>query len=313
MDVEIEQAVRSAVGRAAQESRDFTTKRLDDLGWTELLEADEATATKVFFEEQGRLLLSSSALDSVVVRAMGGGWSWPSARVGYPLPGRTSADAGPGTDVEALVFSRDEFDVALVAVDTGSGIVVHSVAHADAVLNPVDGMDETLGLSRLTAKRADLVPAERTDWSAGLAAGRRALAHELLGVSRQMLDIVVEHVSTREQFGHPLGVNQVIQHRLADARVDLEAADMICDESWNTATTFAAATAKAQAGNAFNLTAQHGQQFLGGIGYTWEHHWRHHVRRGFVLSVLLGASDECESEIAATLLANGVVRLGNLV
>jgi alkylation response protein AidB-like acyl-CoA dehydrogenase len=231
----------------------------------------------------------------------------------YPLPSRPSADSGPGTDVEGLVFTRAEFDVALVPVDTGSGIAVHTVRFEDVVLTPVDGMDETLGLSRLTARRDDLVPAAGASWAAGLAAGRRALAHELVGLSSQMLKIVVEHVSTREQFGRPLGANQVIQHRLADVKVDLTAAEMICDESWHTDTPLAAAAAKAQAGNAFNLTATHGQQFLGGIGYTWEHHWRHHVRRGFVLSVLLGASDECEAEIAATLLDEGVLRIGNLL
>jgi alkylation response protein AidB-like acyl-CoA dehydrogenase len=138
------------------------------------------------------------------------------------------------------------------------------------------------------------------------------LAHQLIGVSGELLRIAVDHVSTREQFGRPLGANQAVQHRLADARVDLTAAEELAGEAWLTETPLAAALAKGMASRAFETVAMHGQQVLGGIGYTWEHSWRHPLRRGMFLSVFLGASDECESEIGSTLIASGVTRIGDV-
>src|SRR5699024_1931464 len=199
VDVDTEKAVRSAVGRAAEDSREFSSERLDDLGWGELLEADAESAIRVFFEAQGRLLISSSALDSVVLPALGQDWQWPTAHVVYPLPSRTSADAGPDTDIEGLVFTREAFDTAVAPLATDSGAVVHTIDVSKATLSPVDGMDETLGAARFTASRADAVRVSESNWSAGLSVGRRALAHELIGLTRQMLSIAVEHVKVREQ------------------------------------------------------------------------------------------------------------------
>ena len=116
----------------------------------------------------------------------------------------------------------------------------------------------------------------------------------------------------RQQFNKPLGANQAVQHKLADAKVLLEAATVIADEAWETPTPFAALAAKAQASRAFDLIAASGQQLLGAIGYTWEHEWRRYVRRGFLLTVLLGSADELEYEIGATLVADGVPRMGGL-
>jgi alkylation response protein AidB-like acyl-CoA dehydrogenase len=128
-----------------------------------------------------------------------------------------------------------------------------------------------------------------------------------------MMRIAVEHVSVRHQFGRPLGANQAVQHRLADAQVDIAAAEMVTDESWTTVTSLTAVAAKALADQAFATMAKHGQQVLGGIGYTWEHEWRHFARRGMVLSTLLGSTDECEREVTEHLVDGGIVRIGGLV
>ncbi|TAM91445.1 MAG: acyl-CoA dehydrogenase, partial [Jatrophihabitans sp.] len=110
----------------------------------------------------------------------------------------------------------------------------------------------------------------------------------------------------------PLGANQAVQHRLADAKVELSAAEELAAEAWATDTSFAAAAAKGMASKALNTVAAHGQQVLGGIGYTWEHSWRHPLRRGMFLSVLLGSADECDTEIGGALIRSGIIRLGSL-
>jgi len=57
-----------------------------------------------------------------------------------------------------------------------------------------------MGLARV---RGDLTvePTMSVDWGAGVAAGQRALAHELTGASRTMLALAREHALDRVQFG----------------------------------------------------------------------------------------------------------------
>jgi predicted secreted protein len=312
VDVETARAVSDAVARAAEESTDFSSGRLNDLGWEDLLADDVESATRAYFEAQGRWLIASTALDSVVLAAIDGPWTWPDTRVVYPWPGSRAT----GSVVEGVVFAREPFTTCLVPLLTPDGVLLHVVQAEDATIEAVDGLDATNGFARFTAPAASATVADAESagrWDRGLIAARRALSHELIGVCNQMMRIAVEHVSVRHQFGRPLGANQAVQHRLADAQVDIAAAETVADESWKTVTRLTAVAAKALADQAFATMAKHGQQVLGGIGYTWEHEWRHFARRGMVLSALLGSTDECEREVAGHLVADGVVRIGGLV
>lgn len=313
MDVEIESAVRDAVAEAARVSPQFDSDRLEDLGWGELLDADAESAVRSFLDEQGRLVLSSSVLDSVILASLADErWVWPVAGVVYPIPGRSACVDDQGT-VGGIAFGGSATDF-LVPVEADGVLRLFLARRADFSLDPVDAIDPTLGLLSVSgdAGRLEDVGIGVEESAAAIAAGRRALAHELIGLSSRMLDIVVGHVSVREQFGRALGANQAVQHKLADAKVLLEAATVIADEAWETATPFAALVAKAQASRAFDLISASGQQLLGAMGYTWEHEWRRYVRRGFLLTVLLGAADELELQIGATLIADGVPRVGLL-
>jgi hypothetical protein len=312
MDAEMEQAVRAAIGQAARESRDFSHDRLEELGWEELLAEDAAVAVRVLFEEHGRHLLASPALDSVVHGVLRGPWTWTTARIAYPLPG--SDGAVDGADIDGLMVAGIDEGVkhVLAPVPSEGEMRLHVLAATDVQAEPVGGLDPDLSLWRVTASRGSAREADGVvgAWPEALAAARRALAHELVGLSRTMMSIVVEHVSTRHQFGRPLGANQAVAHRLADAQVDLTAAELLAEESWATPTAFAAAAAKAQADRAFESIGGGGQQVLGAIGYTWEHSWHRYLRRGLALSALLGSVDECEREVGRRLLDTGIPRLG---
>ncbi|CAL9476168.1 acyl-CoA dehydrogenase family protein [Streptomyces sp. enrichment culture] len=50
------------------------------------------------------------------------------------------------------------------------------------------------------------------------------LACEAVGAAARALELTVEHVGRREQFGRPIGTFQALQHRLADVHVEVEAA-----------------------------------------------------------------------------------------
>jgi alkylation response protein AidB-like acyl-CoA dehydrogenase len=125
-------------------------------------------------------------------------------------------------------------------------------------------------------------------WEDAVGAGQRALAHELVGVSRTMLDLARQHAVERIQFDRPIAAFQAIRHKLAESLVAIEAADAAAAAAWVDGGVEAAATAKAIAGRSARTAARHSQQVLAGIGFTKEHDFHRYVRRAFVLDALLG-------------------------
>jgi hypothetical protein len=304
--------VRLAIGAAATESLAFSHARLAELGFDELLESEPQLAVVTLFEEKGRLRLTGPALDAVVLGALGGPCRWATTRVLYPEPGQLSGSVA-GAEVSGLAFDDVDQTIkhVLCPVPAAAGIELQIVPSGACEAVPVGGLDESAGLYRIRADLSAAVPATtEADWATGLMAARRALSHELIGVAEDLLAIVVGHVTLREQFGRPLGANQAVQHSLANAKVELSAAQELVAEAWRTCTPLAAAVAKGMASRAANTIAASGQQALGAIGYTWEHSWRHPLRRAMLLSVLLGSADECDAEIGAALVRTGVVRIG---
>jgi Acyl-CoA dehydrogenase, C-terminal domain len=306
--------VRSAIAAAAKESLVFNQPRLAELGFDELLESEPQLAVVALFEEKGRLRLTGPALDAVVLAAVGGPYPWATTRVLYPEPGQLSTSAG-AAEVSGLAFDDidETIEQVLCPVAADGGIELRVVPPAACRTSPVGGLDESAGLYRVRADQSAAVPASTAaDWATGLMAARRALSHELIGVAGALLSIVVEHVTVREQFGRPLGANQAVQHSLATAKVELSAAQELAAEAWRTPTPLAAAVAKGMASRAANLVGSNGQQALGAIGYTWEHSWRHPLRRALLLSVLLGSADECDGEVGVALARTGVTRIGDV-
>ena len=108
--------------------------------------------------------------------------------------------------------------------------------------------------------------------AAAVAAGQRALGHELVGASRDACS--GSPASTRVeriQFGRPIAQFQAVRHRLAEAYVAIEAADAALGAAWDDGTPFTAAMAKAVAGRSARTVSRHCQQVLAGIGFTTEH------------------------------------------
>lgn len=311
---DIEEDVRQAIRAAAKGSPAFGCARLTELGWDELLEDEPRLAVVALFEEMGRLRLTGPALDAVVLKAVGASFPWPETRVMYPDPGQLSVRPD-GQELAGVAFDDidDTIGTVLLPLATPEGPQLHTLPAAACSATPVAGLDESAALYRIRGGLASAVPAGTSEgWSAGLMAARRALAHALIGVAGELLNIAVEHVTLREQFGRPLGANQAVQHSLADAKVELSAAQELAAEAWLTCTPLAAALAKAMASHASDTVAAHGQQVLGGIGYTWEHSWRHPLRRAMLWSALLGSADECDAETGRQLARSGMARIGHL-
>jgi hypothetical protein len=150
---------------------------------------------------------------------------------------------------------------------------------------------------------AGLRPATGAVPDDALAAGRLALAHELVGASRAMLELARAHAVERVQFDRPIAQFQAVRHKLAETLVAIEGANDACSAAWELgADPTACAAAKACAGRAARLAAKHCQQVLAGIGFTLEHPFHRFLRRALVLDRLLGDSKTLTRELGEQLL-----------
>src|SRR5207247_4856617 len=108
-------------------------------------------------------------------------------------------------------------------------------------------------------------------WSAAVAFGRRAVAHQVAGACRTMLDLARVHALDRVQFGRPVAAFQAVRHRLAESLVAVEALDATLRAAADEPNATTAALAKATAGRTLRTVATHCQQVLAGIGFTTDH------------------------------------------
>ena len=261
-----------------QATENHTGKALDDalneLGWRDALAEDRRAAVSTLFELQGRANATSSALDTVIASVLG---------VDGPvvLPPLGSLDQPTTRGVGTFAFTNRKPD----------GVTVR----------PVDGIDPSLGLVEVSG---DVGVAAAAAWAQAVAAGQLALAHELVGASRAMLQLARDHAVERVQFGRPIAAFQAVRHRLAESLVAIEAADAALAAAWEVGSPQTAAMAKAMAGRSARVVTRHCQQVLAGIGFTTEHPFHRYLRRALVLDALLGDTRTLTKQLGDELLSS---------
>ena len=105
-----------------------------------------------------------------------------------------------------------------------------------------------------------------------------ANAGVLLGTMERMIEITLEYLATRRQFGQPIGTFQVLQHRMVDLKLQLdisravlaEAAAIVDGESDTATRTMAVSRAAARLSEAAMTVAREAIQLHGAIGMTDE-------------------------------------------
>jgi alkylation response protein AidB-like acyl-CoA dehydrogenase len=125
--------------------------------------------------------------------------------------------------------------------------------------------------------------------------GALATASVLLGLARQMLDLTVEYVKVRKQFGSAIGSFQAVKHHLADALLSIEMARPLVTRAAYTLSAprpehapLHVSMAKARASDAALLTARAALQCHGAIGYSVEHDLHLWMKRAWALSASWG-------------------------
>jgi alkylation response protein AidB-like acyl-CoA dehydrogenase len=97
---------------------------------------------------------------------------------------------------------------------------------------------------------------------------RTALAVELVGTMRAALDLTLEHVRHRHQFGKPIGSFQAVQHRLAETTVLVEGSRLLALESaWLGAADESAAISLTHASGAARRVLYETHQLTGATGF----------------------------------------------
>jgi alkylation response protein AidB-like acyl-CoA dehydrogenase len=142
--------------------------------------------------------------------------------------------------------------------------------------------------------------------------GRTAMAAEAVGVAQRVLELGIEHATTRKQFGKSIGVYQAVAHQLANTYADVELArSLVYWAAWSVAqeddqAAVAAAAAKAFAAEAAVAACERSIQVHGGTGFTWEHPLHRFYKRALWLEGLGSRPSELRGEVADAVLGVSV-------
>ena len=254
---------------------------------------------------------TATVLDDVVASALG---TAPRADLAVLLPpfaaweppGRIDGDqlrARRARDGARRHGARDAGRVRQRRRSSGSP----SFRSADAeVQSRCTGSIPTRGFHAVRVQGATVV-ATRLDaaaWQAAVALGRRAVAHQIAGACRAMLDLARTHALERRAVRSS---DRAVPGRAPPARGSAgggggargDARPRPRDEP-NPDT---AALAKAVAGRTARTVAAHCQQVLAGIGFTTEHPFHRFLKRTMALEGLFGSADEIVLDLGRQLLA----------
>jgi alkylation response protein AidB-like acyl-CoA dehydrogenase len=210
-----------------------------------------------------------------------------------------------------LVVARTPGDgIGLFEVDPrGDGVTRLGVAALDA--------SRELAVVRLAG-----VPGRRVggDAAGALSLARDwacvALAAELAGAAERALELTVDYLLTRVQFGQAIGGFQALQHRAADLHVLVESARSLVRAVAAGASAAQppgraeraaglaprAAAAKVYCSETLTQVASQMIQLHGAIGITWEHPAHRYLKRAHGGRYLLGSPDRHLAVIAADLI-----------
>jgi alkylation response protein AidB-like acyl-CoA dehydrogenase len=280
-----------------------------DLGWTELHEPETAVELAIVLEELGRATDPTPFLATMTQFApLVGEHHRPDGSTGAAVLGGVSAHrnaAGWVLDGTALhVLDGDRADRLAVVADAGVFVVDAAAvtARKSAVFDP------TLHVADVSFAGVEVPDSARMRGGASVERARHValtgMAMTMVGSCQRILDLALEHVRSRQQFGVPIGSFQAVQHKAVDMHVAIERARAL---SYFAALTIsaddprrrlAAAMAKAAAGDCQSVAFRHGLQLFGAMGFTWENDLQFALKRAKAGELMLGGAAEHRARIA---------------
>lgn len=272
--------------------------RLEELGWADIEAEYPIAAGALLFEAQGRSLPTTDCLDRVMIAELRALVDGPVDRIVFPEPSDGFGPVSDGSRVAGLVLGPLSGRLIVPVAGALGGMSVGVVKASQLKGGRIDTFDPTVEWTRVEgAVSVDLVDAS-TEWDRAVAAAHRALGTELIALAGGALNIAIEQVTARTQFGVSIGSLQSPRHALAEAAAALAGARALLDESWRYGGRLSALAAKAAAGRAHRTVADVTLQVCGAVGLTAEHALHRYVSRGFQLDALCGSAEQLESWLA---------------
>lgn len=305
----LEKSVQSALANA-DPSADVDAL-LSELDWCDLLEAEPADAIDIVFRALGSVDVRSSALDDVLLHALGIEPHRDLAVVLPPFgswqpPGQNEGAEEDVITVRGLVTARGERANKLICVSgPAESPRIATIDATRATRAVITGIDPASAYQSVhfEGHADEAAPLEPSRWSEAVALARRAVATEIAGANRTMLDMARAHSLEREQFGKPIAQFQAVRHRLSEALVAVESTEACLVAARDEPNDRTAALAKALASRNARVVARHCQQVLAGVGFTTEHAFHRFLKRVMALEGLFGTADEILLEVGRGLLA----------
>ncbi|UGQ13207.1 acyl-CoA/acyl-ACP dehydrogenase [Yinghuangia sp. ASG 101] len=298
----------SLVRKVADEGADPAPlwKVYNDLGWTELTDPAESVELAIVLEELGRATDPTPYLATMTQFVPLAPGVAAAGQAGTALSdGITARRDGDGWVLDGtarFVLDGDRAD--LFAVVTGEGVFV--VPSADVTATRSGVFDPLLHIAEVTLSGVRVTENERTgaDPEHARHIALTGMALSTVGACRRILDLTLEHVRNRQQFGVAIGSFQAVKHKAADMHVAIERARALAYYAALTIAAddprrrLAASMAKAASGECQTLVFRHGLQLHGAMGFTWENDLQFALKRAKAGELLLGGTDEHRALIA---------------
>ncbi len=221
---------------------------------------------------------------------------------GFKLTGRKQfVVQGASADFTIVAANADE-GLTLFAVEKDAkGLTVEGVRLADSSIGA------RMDFAGVEVDSDAVIGEPGEGWtvlSRVLNAGRAGAASEMVGVASGAMDLTIDYLKQRRQFGKMIGEFQVLQHRAAHLYSELEIAraatlkaQQLLDEGSDEAEAMVS-VAKAKAGRVSSLAVQEGVQMHGGIGMTDEYDIGLYMKRDRVLNELFGDANYHADKLA---------------
>ena len=183
---------------------------------------------------------------------------------------------------------------ALFAVERGSIARIVSLQTID----PTRPVSPAVLEGTSASMRIDRGDLSLADFDAPLRLAKLGLAAEQVGAAQGCLDLTLDYVGTRVQFGRTIASFQAIKHRCAELFVRLaEARSLLFGAAEALATNAPDATIEIEgagvlAGEVLWRAAEEAVQLHGGVGNTWEYDPHLYLRRAQATAHLFGSAED---------------------
>ncbi|WP_197375008.1 acyl-CoA dehydrogenase family protein [Mycolicibacterium baixiangningiae] len=277
-----------------------------DAGWTELTDPENAVELAIVLEEMGRATDPTPFLATMTQYAPLAGDRFDPQYAGAAIyDGITAVREADGWVLDGsarFVLDGDRAD--RLAVVTDAGVFVVDAAVAVSRRSPV--FDPVLHIADVSfdAVRVADTDRVRTDSERARHLALTGIAITTVGACQRILDLALDHVKQRHQFGVAIGSFQAVQHKAVDMHVATERARALAYFAALTIAAddprrrLAASMAKAAAGECQSVVFRHGLQLFGAMGFTWENDLQFALKRAKAGELLLGGAAEHRAMIA---------------